>query len=435
MGRPAGGSRVVVMKACAAASRPCARRSPTTSPTPTSTPRRGSTSGRSPASTARPRTTSRRSRRPSPRSRAPPASCSPPSRCAGQPFGRPGLAAPDVGRIASPSYAAPVAGSDFRLGIDFGTSNTVAVLRWPDGRAKSLLFDGSPLLPSAVYVEADGSILTGRDAVHSARLQPHRFEPYPKRHIEDGTVWLGDREIASVDLIASVLRRVATEALRVAGGVPGAVTVTHPAAWGGQRREALSRATRAAGLPAPQLAAEPVAAASYFVGTVGAHVPVGGCAVVYDFGAGTFDASVVRRTPGGGFEVLVGEGLTDAGGLDVDAAVVAYLGQLLSARAADEWRRLSQPETQQDRRAAWQLWEDVRLAKEMLSRATTTYIQVPLVDESVPLGREQLEQLARPILDRTVTATQIAAGAAGVGQVAAIFLLGGPSRTPLAAPP
>ena len=134
----------------------------------------------------------------------------------------------------------------YRLAVDLGTCHTVAVVRRGDEPPRALLFDGSPLLPSAVYVEADGSILTGRDAVHSARLQPHRFEPYPKRHIEDGTVWLGDREIASVDLIASVLRRVATEALRVAGGVPGAVTVTHPAAWGGQRREALSRATRAA---------------------------------------------------------------------------------------------------------------------------------------------------------------------------------------------
>src|SRR5436309_3293554 len=82
------------------------------------------------------------------------------------------------------------------------------------------------------------------------------------------------------------------EAQRVAGTSPGSVTITHPAAWGPPRREALARAARAAGLPAPQLAAEPVAAASYFVGTVGAHVPVGACAVVYDFGAGTFDSSV-----------------------------------------------------------------------------------------------------------------------------------------------
>jgi hypothetical protein len=34
----------------------------------------------------------------------------------------------------------------FALGIDLGTSNTVAILRWPDGRVKPLLFDSSPLL-------------------------------------------------------------------------------------------------------------------------------------------------------------------------------------------------------------------------------------------------------------------------------------------------
>ena len=81
-----------------------------------------------------------------------------------------------------------MADSSFRLGIDFGTSNTVAVLRWPDGRTKALLFDGAPILPSAVYVAEDGGILSGRDAVHSARLQPHRFEPYPKRRIDEQTV-------------------------------------------------------------------------------------------------------------------------------------------------------------------------------------------------------------------------------------------------------
>ena len=71
----------------------------------------------------------------------------------------------------------------------------------------------------------------------------------------------------------------------------------------------------------------------------------------------------------------------------------------------------------------------------MLSRAATTYVHVPLFDESVPIGREQLEQLAKPILDRTVTATQIAVTSAGVtGQpLAAVFLVGGSSRIPLAA--
>lgn len=328
-----------------------------------------------------------------------------------------------------------MADTGFRLGIDFGTSNTVAVLRWPDGRTKSLLFDGSPLLPSAVYVNADGTILTGRDAVHSARLQPHRFEPYPKRRIEEGTVWLGEQDVPVIELVATVLRRVAAESYRVAGAHPREVNLTHPATWPPQRRQTLSQAAIAAGFPGPFLSSEPVAAASYFVGTVGTHVPVGGIAVVYDFGAGTFDASVVRRNAGGGFDVLASEGLPDAGGLDVDAAVVAYLGRNFAGREGDQWRRLTNPETESDRRAAWQLWEDARLAKEMLSRAATTYVHVPLFDESVPIGREQLEQLAKPILDRTVTATQLAVAAAGVvGQpLAAVFLVGGSSRIPLAA--
>jgi ABC-type branched-subunit amino acid transport system substrate-binding protein len=340
-----------------------------------------------------------------------------------------------VCRLARLVYAARVADSGFRLGIDFGTSNTVAVLRWPDGRTKALLFDGAPILPSAVYVAEDGGILTGRDAVHSARLHPHRFEPYPKRRIDEQTVYLGDREIRSTELIATVLRRVVTEAQRVANTTPAHVTLTHPAAWGAQRRDALSRAAAEGGLPSPMLVAEPVAAASYFVGTVGTHLPIGGSAVVYDFGAGTFDATVVRRTAAGGFDVLSTEGLTDAGGLDVDAAIVTYLGQELAGRAPDEWRRLSQPSDDTDRRAAWQLWEDARQAKETLSRAATTYVHVPLVDDSVPLGREQLERLARPILDRTVTAALLAVAGAGLtpAQLSAVFLVGGSSRIPLAA--
>ena len=57
----------------------------------------------------------------------------------------------------------------YALGIDYGTSNTVAVLRWPDGRVKPLLFDGSPLLPSAVFLDDAGDLLVGRDALHSGR--------------------------------------------------------------------------------------------------------------------------------------------------------------------------------------------------------------------------------------------------------------------------
>ena len=100
------------------------------------------------------------------------------------------------------------------LGIDFGTSNTVAMLRTPDGRVRPLLFDGSPLLPSAVYLGTDGRMVVGRDAERNARVDPGRFEPNPKRRVDDGTIFLGDRELSVPEVFATVLGTVANEARR-----------------------------------------------------------------------------------------------------------------------------------------------------------------------------------------------------------------------------
>jgi molecular chaperone DnaK len=63
----------------------------------------------------------------------------------------------------------------------------------------------------------------------------------------------------------------------------------------------------------------------------------------------------------------------------------------------------------------------------------STMIHIPVLDVDVPLGREQLERLARPILDRTVTATRTVLADAEVpaGGLAATFLAGGSSRMPL----
>jgi hypothetical protein len=320
-----------------------------------------------------------------------------------------------------------------RLGIDFGTSNTVAVARWPDGRVRPLLFDGAPLLPSAVILDERGALTAGREALHAARVRPEYFEPNPKRRIDDGTVLLGEAEVPVRDLIAATLRRVVDEADRVLGARPEAV-LTHPASWGARRCQVLRDAAQQAGLAAPTLVAEPVAAGTYFVRVHGARLPVGSVAVVYDLGAGTFDASVLRRTAAG-FDVLACEGLPDAGGLDIDAALVAFLGAVYGSRNGALWRRLERPATTTDRRARRLLWDDVRGAKEALSRTSSSTIVIPLLDEDAPLGREQLEQLARPILDRSVAATASALRDGGVrpAELACVFLVGGASRIPLAA--
>jgi hypothetical protein len=322
----------------------------------------------------------------------------------------------------------------YRLGVDFGTSSTVAVLAGPGGRVRPLLFDGSELLPSAVCRSASGELLVGRDALHEARANPGGFEPHPKRAIDDGTVLLGDAEIPVAELIAAVLRRVAAEAHRVAGAPVTAATLTCPAGWGPRRRAVLSAAAAAAGLDPPALVAEPVAAACYFAEVAAVPAPTGACLLLYDFGAGTFDASVVRRTAGG-FEVLAERGLPDTGGLDIDAAVIGHLGTVYAGRDPLAWRRLTQPTTPEDRRSALPFRHDVRTGKELLSRSPSTLIHVPLFGDDAPLGRAELERLARPILDRTIRTTRAALDDAGVrpDEVAGLFLVGGSSRLPLAA--
>jgi hypothetical protein len=324
--------------------------------------------------------------------------------------------------------------STYRLGIDFGTSHTVAVLQRPDGRVEPLLFDSSPLLISAVYAEPNGRISVGRDAMHSARIEPGAYEPHPKRRVDDHMVLLGPVEFPVSTLIAAVLSRVEQEATRVIGRPADQVVMTCPAGWGAQRRGLLVEAARAAGLGTPHLVPEPLAAACYFSDVLGHRVPVGGALVVYDFGAGTFDAAVVRRGAEG-WEVLAVDGLNDVGGLDLDSALVDSFRARVGPEHAAAWARLVNPQNVADRRYRRMLWDDVRAAKEKLSRSSSAGLPVPLLDIDLHATRESFEELARPWLERTMATTAGAVARAGVSQyeLAGVLLAGGSSRIPLVA--
>ncbi|CAM3467306.1 WD-40 repeat protein [Stackebrandtia soli] len=318
-----------------------------------------------------------------------------------------------------------------RVGIDFGTSNTVAVVARPGHPAVPLLFDGSPVLPSAVFA-GDGRLLVGRDAERASMSDPARFEPNPKRCIVDGTVLLGVSEYPVVRLIAAVLERVRDELHRVLGGLPETVIMTHPAGWGAERLRVLASAARQAGLPALRLVPEPVAAATHFSLHLGHRIPEGGNILVYDLGGGTFDVSVVRCGEGT-IQVVATGGLPDIGGVDIDHEIINHLQQTFPTED-DIWERLRQPASPTDRRHRRGLWRDVRDAKEILSRESSASLFVPLVDKDALLTRDELDALARPLLDQTVELTLHTLGRADVTpqSLAGLFLVGGASRMPLA---
>ncbi|WP_433616286.1 Hsp70 family protein [Dactylosporangium sp. CA-139114] len=315
------------------------------------------------------------------------------------------------------------------LGIDLGTSSTVAFLRRDDGATEPVLFDGAPLLPSAVFADEHGALLVGRDAIHSARARPERFEGNPKRRVDEGTVFLG-AEVPVEALLGALLQRAAAEARRVAGAPLAGLTVCHPASWGPNRRAVLQRAAATTGLSPVRLVPEPVAAAAFHLRR---HATGPADLLVYDLGAGTFDVAVVRYTPGAPLEVLAAGGLDDTGGQDVDAAIV----ELLRSRCGTPqlWARLDNPVSVADRAARRQLWDDVRTAKEMLSRVATTTLFLPVLETDQVLTRAEVEALAAPIVQRTlhaVTAT-LAGCPAALRPLAGVVLVGGASRMPLVA--
>ena len=136
-----------------------------------------------------------------------------------------------------------------RLAIDLGTSHTVGVVHREGQQIRPLIFDGSPLLPSGVALADDGTLVTGRDAQRIAQLWPDRYEPHPKRRVDEGTLLLGDVVVPVTEALGAVLRRVADETSRQLGGAkPDEVRLTHPAQWGPVRRNVLLAAARLAGM-------------------------------------------------------------------------------------------------------------------------------------------------------------------------------------------
>ena len=317
------------------------------------------------------------------------------------------------------------------LGVDFGTSHTVAAVRMPDGRVESLLFDASPLLPSAVFAQADGRLLVGHDALRGSLVEPGRLEPHPKRRIDDGALLLGEVETAVVDAVGAVLARVAEAARRVLGGPPGSVVLTHPAAWGAPRRDVLLAAAARGGLGGDvRLLAEPVAAALYFTETLGNRVDAGATLVVYDLGGGTCDVSALRRRADGGWDVVAAAGLDDVGGVDLDAAIVDWLATHAGAGVTG-----SGGTGLVERRRRQLVRQEARAAKEQLSRVATAPIVLPELDRDLHLTRDEFDGLARPWLERTValTTSTLFAGGVAADRLAGLFLVGGSSRIPLVA--
>lgn len=321
---------------------------------------------------------------------------------------------------------------DWRIAIDFGTSNTALVeQRLGQVRPVRLTNTGALTMPSALVWNEDEPRI-GDAAIRQARFAGAQFVAHPKELLGEDVVDLPEGGVEPHRLVAAVLRRVRSVARSHAGASaePAEVWLTHPADWGPVRIARLRRAAVEAGFDEGSLrtVSEPVAAAHHYA-EVGADVAIGENLAVFDFGGGTCDVAVLARTDDTEYEVLAHHGDPELGGRDIDEVVVRWvLERLVADGHREAARHLDSPAGLRD---ALSLRDAARHLKEELSHASAERIGF-----TVGSG-EYVYQLTRREFD-TLIAAEVDRGAALLQRalddvddpISALYLTGGSAHIP-----
>jgi molecular chaperone DnaK len=335
------------------------------------------------------------------------------------------------------------------VGIDLGTTYSLAA--YVDKATKRPVCIpgpyGSPLCPSGVSLDADGSVIVGEPARRRLLTQPGRTIYSVKRlmgrgpsdvteelkifpfQIDPGSenvirVRLGDRVFTPPEISAFILRELKSWAEQHFGESVDKAVITVPAYFNDAQRQATKDAGRLAGLEVLRLVNEPTAAALAY----GLHEKQRGLVAVYDFGGGTFDISVLKlisTDQGDIYQVLSTSGDTHLGGDDIDNAI-------LQVAVADIRNKLQidismQPEAFQELRKA------VIAAKHNLSADESVRIELRKANYLLSVTRHEFEAWAAPIVDRTIGAVKLALADAHMkpDKIEEVVLVGGSTRIPL----
>ncbi|HEV7760889.1 MAG TPA: Hsp70 family protein, partial [Acidimicrobiales bacterium] len=325
----------------------------------------------------------------------------------------------------------------YTLGIDLGTTYSAAAVTSAGAAEIFSLSQRATVVPSVVFVAESGEVLVGDAALRRGASDPERLCREFKRRIGDSApLVVGGTPFSAEALTGRLLAWIVRAVAEQRGGSPERIVLSYPANWGVFKQERLAQAMRIADLsdllPSDGFGtvSEPEAAAISYASTE--RVPVGEVIAVYDLGGGTFDAAVLRKTPGG-FEVLGSpEGIERLGGIDIDEAVYAHVRRSLGD-AIDQL----DPDDAGSARAVARLRTECIEAKEALSSDTEVSIPVllPNLSTEVRITRGELEAMVRPVLGDSVAALRRAIASAGLtpDAVDRVLLVGGSSRMPLVA--
>ncbi len=324
----------------------------------------------------------------------------------------------------------------YRLGVDLGTTWSAAAIARTDadGTTTERSVEMARLgvrtaeIPSVVALLDDDTILIGAAAERRGATDPANVAREFKRRLGDPVpLIVGGKPRSAEALMGAMLQQIVAVVTASEGEPPDEVILTHPANWGPYKLERFGQVFQLAGLPTGQILAEPVAAARHYLGEH--SIEAGDTIVVFDFGGGTFDAAVLKRTDAE-FE-LVGQarGLEQLGGIDFDEGILRHV---MTTVGIDFDLIEDNPS---NRSAIDRLRHDCVAAKEALSDDTVAVIPVMLPDHhtEIRLNRAEFEAMIRPAVTDAVTLLETTIAEAGLhsSDIDAVLLVGGTSRIPL----
>ncbi len=338
------------------------------------------------------------------------------------------------------------------IGIDLGTTNSaVAVI---EGGAPKIIenVEGARTTPSVVSVAKNGDRLVGLLAKRQAVTNPentvygikrfmgHNFEdPEVQKDLKNASfkiqkaanggveVKIGDKWMRPEEISAMILSKIKADVEAKLGEKITEAVITVPAYFNDAQRKATKDAGAIAGLDVKRIINEPTAAALAY----GFNKKKNEKIVVYDFGGGTFDVSVLEIGDDV-IEVKSTDGDSHLGGRDIDHKIIAWI--------AEEFKKTSGVDVRNDKLALQRLDEAAEKAKIELSTAVETEINIPFITSTaegpqhllLKMSRAQLESIADEYISRSIEITKRAMTASGfkMEDMNEIIMVGGQTRMP-----
>jgi len=313
------------------------------------------------------------------------------------------------------------------IGIDLGTTfSAVAVLE----AGKPVIIpnaEGARITPSIVCIK-DGERTVGQVAKNQTITDPQHTVRSIKRHMGDKsfTVNIEDKDYSPQEISAIILQKLKADAEAYLGTKVKDAVITVPAYFNDSQRQATKDAGRIAGLNVLRIINEPTAAAlAYGLDKSEEHT-----ILVFDFGGGTFDVSVLELGDGV-FEVKATSGDNYLGGDDIDELIMQWL--------ADEFKKSNKIDLLADPTATQRLKDAAEKAKIELSSKQKTAINLPYItaDAKGPkhinteLTRAKFEGMIENILKKLEGPTKQALKDANLDKVDKVIFVGGSTRIPI----